>query len=137
MRTALAVLAALVALSNNALAGTFVLRSSSTGVIAAPVVVPPVEPTTPDSPAGFSLSMFGEVSVTAGAALDLRPVVAGASGSIVSYAYFGTLPLGATFDAASGSISGKALRAGTYQIRVSATDSTGATVTAVVTIVVT
>lgn len=134
---AVVLLAALAAFSTDASARTFVLRSTMTGAIAAPVVVPPLEPTTPDSPAGFSLSITGQTSVAAGTALDLRLVVAGASGSIVAYAYFGTLPLGASFNAASGSISGKALRAGTYQIRVSATDSTGAMVTAAVTLVVT
>ena len=133
MRTAvviLAALAALAALSNEASAGTFVLRSSTTGVIAAPVVVPP------ETPAGFALSMTGQTSVTAGAALDLRPVVSGASGSL-SYSYSGRLPLGASFDVKTGRIDGRALVAGSYEVWVSATDSNGAAVTAVVTIVVT
>lgn len=140
MRTAVVILAALAALSNEASAGTFVLRSSTTGVIAAPVVVPPPEePTTPlppESPAGFLLSMTGQTSVAAGAALDLRPVVSGASG-LVSYSYSGRLPLGASFDAKAGKIAGRALEAGTYQAWVSATDSSGVTVTADITIVVT
>lgn len=71
MRIAVAVLVALAALLNDASAGTFVLRSSSTGVIAAPVVVSPSESTTSDSPAGFTLSMTGQTSVAVGAALDL------------------------------------------------------------------
>ncbi|TDX76229.1 putative Ig domain-containing protein [Neorhizobium sp. R1-B] len=139
MRTAVVILAALAALSNEASAGTFVLRSSTTGVIAAPVVVPPEEPTIPlppETPAGFMLSMTGQTSVAAGAALGLRPVVSGASGS-VSYSYFGRLPLGATFDVATGRIAGKALKPGTYQVWLSATDSAGATVTAEIVIVVT
>ncbi len=73
----------------------------------------------------------------AGAALDLRPVVAGNTGLIVSHLLFGKLPLGATFDADSGRIGGRALKAGTYDVWVSATDSTGATVTAGVSIIVT
>jgi len=75
--------------------------------------------------------------MTAGAAIDLRPVVAGASGPIVSFLMFGELPIGATFNAATGRIAGRALKAGTYQVWVSAGDSTGAAVTAGVTIVVT
>jgi hypothetical protein len=140
MRTAVVILAALAALSNDASAGTFVLRSSTTGVIAAPVVVPsPEEPTTPlppESPAGFLLSMTGQTSVAAGAALDLRPVVSGASG-LVSYSYYGRLPLGATFDVATGRVAGRALIAGSYEVWVSATDSGGAAVTAEIVIVVT
>nr|WP_029926213.1 putative Ig domain-containing protein [Ochrobactrum sp. UNC390CL2Tsu3S39] len=119
-------------------AGTFVLRSSTTGVIAVPVAVPPETPTTPlppESPAGFMLSVTGQASVAAGAALDLRPVVSGTSGS-VSYSYSGRLPLGATFDVASGRIAGQALIAGSYEVWVSATDSAGATVTTEVLIVV-
>ncbi|MFB2567278.1 Ig domain-containing protein [Rhizobium sp. IMFF44] len=135
MRTAVAVLAALAALSNDASAGTFVLRSSTTGAIAAPVVAPPEEPTTPDSPAGFSLSIIGQASVAAGAVLDLRPVVSGASGS-VSYSYSGKLPLGGTFDASTGRIAGRALIAGSYQVRISATDSKGASVMTRIVIVV-
>lgn len=137
MRTAVAILAALTALSNEALAGTFVLRSSSTGMIA-PVVVPPETPTTPlpETPAGFALSMTGETSVAAGAVLDLRPVLSGASGS-VSYSYSGRLPLGAKFNIATGRIDGWALVTGSYEVWMSATDSSGAAVTAVVTIVVT
>lgn len=122
----------------DASAGTFVLRSSTTGVITAPVVVLPEEPTTPppETPAGFALSMAGETSVAAGATLDLRPVVSGASGSL-SYSHSGRLPLGATFDVASGRIAGRALIAGSYEVWVSATDSAGATVTTEVLIVVT
>lgn len=116
------------------------LRSSTTGVIAAPVVVPsPEEPTTalpPESPAGFLLSMTGQTSVAAGAVLDLRPVVSGASG-LVSYSYYGRLPLGATFDVATGRVAGRALIAGSYEVWVSATDSGGAAVTAEIVIVVT
>src|SRR5690348_4146250 len=104
MRKAIVALAALAALSNEASASTFVLRSSTTGAIAAPAVVQPVEPTTPDSPAGFALYIVGQTSVVAGATLDLRPVASGASGT-VSYSYFGTLPLGGTFDADTGRIS--------------------------------
>ncbi|OCJ65660.1 hypothetical protein A6U96_07530 [Agrobacterium tumefaciens] len=133
MRTAVVILAAL---SNEASAGTFVLRSSTTGVIAAPVVVPPESPATPLPPEGFALSMTGQTSVMAGAALDLRPVVSGASGSL-SYSYSGRLPLGASFDVKTGRIDGRALVAGSYEVWVSATDSNGAAVTAVVTIVVT
>lgn len=139
MRMTVVALAIVVALSNDASAGTFVLRSSTTGVIAAPVVVLPEEPATPLPPetsAGFTLSMGGAKSVAAGGALDLRPVVSGASGSL-SYSYSGRLPLGATFDAATGRIAGRALMAGSYEIWVSATDSSGAAVTAEIAIVVT
>lgn len=140
MRTAVVILAALAVLSNEASAGTFVLRSSTTGVIAAPIVVPPPEePTTPlppENPPGFALSMAGETSVAAGATLDLRPVISGASVAL-SYSYSGKLPLGAIFDAATGRVTGKALKAGTYQVWLSATDSAGATVTAEIVIVVT
>jgi len=85
---------------------------------------------------GLSLSMAGTASVTAGATLDLRPVLAGASGA-VSFSYSGSLPLGATFDAATGRIAGRALVAGRYDVWVSATDSSGAAVTAEIVIVVT
>lgn len=139
MRTAVVILAAIAALSTDASARTFILRSAGTGAIAAPVVVLPEEPATPrppELPAGFTLSMIGETSVAAGAALDLRLVVSGASGS-VSYSYYGRLPLGATFDADSGRIAGRALIAGNYDVWVSATDSSGATMTAEIVIVVT
>lgn len=142
MRKAVVVIAALTSALWNAdtsTAGTFVLRSSTTGVIAAPIVVPPSEePTTPmppDTPAGFTLSVTGQVSVMAKAALDLRPVVAGASGK-TTFWMSGRLPLGATFDAATGRIAGRALIAGNYTVWVSATDSSGAMVTAEVVIVV-
>lgn len=137
---AVVALATIAALWNaDASAGTFVLRSSTTGVIAVPVVAPPKEPTTPippDAPAGFTLSVTGQTSVAVGSALDLRPVVSGASGSL-SYSYSGRLPLGATFDVATGRIGGRALIAGSYEVWVSATDSTGAAVTADITIIVT
>ncbi|MFC3163267.1 MULTISPECIES: putative Ig domain-containing protein [Ciceribacter] len=140
MRTAVIILAAFAALWNvDASAGTYVLRSSTTGAIAVPVAVPPEEPTTPLPPetsAGFALSMTGQASVAAGAALDLRPVVSGASGSL-SYSYSGRLPLGVSFDVKTGRIDGRALVAGSYEVWVSATDSIGTAVTAVVTIVVT
>lgn len=140
MRTAVVALAAVAALWNaDASAGTFVLRSSTTGVIAAPVTAPPEEPTTPlpsETPAGFALSVAGETSVAAGAALDLRPVLSGASGSVL-YSYSGRLPLGATFDTDSGRIAGRALVAGSYEVWVSATDSSGVAMVAEIVIVVT
>jgi hypothetical protein len=74
--------------------------------------------------------------VAAGEALDLRPVVSGTSGS-VTYSYSGALPLGGTFDTATGRIAGRALIAGSYEVWVSATDSSGATMTAEIVIVVT
>ncbi|MXN44087.1 hypothetical protein GR138_02730 [Shinella kummerowiae] len=138
MRRAVVALAAIAALSNGASAGTFVLRSTTTGVIAAPVVVPPEEPTTslpPQVPASFTLSMTGQTSMAAGAALDLGPVVFGASSSL-SYSYSGRLPLGATFHTSTGRIDGRALIAGSYTVWVSATDSSGTTVTAEVLIAV-
>lgn len=92
-------------------------------------------------PAAFSLSIAGEASVTTGAALDLRavihPVVTGRQPPPVTYLLFGKLPPGATFDASTGWIGGRALETGSHQIWVSATDSSGATVTAGITIVVT
>lgn len=139
MRKAVVALAIVVALSNDASAGTFVLRSSTTGVIVAPVLVHPEEPTTslpPESPAGFVLSITGQTSVAAGAALDLRPVVSGAAGP-VTYSYYGRLPIGANFDVATGRVAGRALIAGSYDVWVSATDSSGAAVTAEIVIVVT
>ncbi|BCH63269.1 hypothetical protein RvVAT039_04850 [Agrobacterium vitis] len=91
-------------------------------------------------PAAFSVSIVGEASVKAGAALDLRPVVSpivtGQQPPSVTYLLFGRLPPGAIFDAATGRIGGRVLEAGSYRVWVSATDSTGATVTAGVTIVV-
>lgn len=92
-------------------------------------------------PAAFSLFVAGEASVKVGAALDLRPVihpvVTGRKPPSVTYLLFGRLPLGATFDPTTGRIGGRALEAGSNQIWVSATDSTGATVTAGITIVMT
>ncbi|WP_288430442.1 putative Ig domain-containing protein [uncultured Agrobacterium sp.] len=139
MKKTVAVIAALAALSTaDASAGTFVLRSSTTGVIA-PIAPSPQEPTIPlppETPAGFMLSMTGQTSVAAGAALDLRPVVSGASG-LVSYSYSGRLPIGANFDVATGRVAGRALIAGSYDVWVSAIDSSGAAVTAEIVIVVT
>lgn len=131
MRKAIVALAAIAVLSNDAFAGTYVLRSSTTGVIAAPVEVPP------ETPAGFGLSMAGETSVTAGAALDLSPVVTGLPPRSLTYLLIGRLPHGTHFDPATGRIRGHVLVAGTYQVWISATDSTGATATAGITIVVT
>lgn len=92
-------------------------------------------------PAAFSMSFTGEASVTAGAALDLRPVVnpivVGLPPRSLTYLLFGRLPSGATFDAATGMIGGRVLEAGSYRVWVSAMESTGATVTAGITIVVT
>lgn len=139
MRKAVTVITALAALWNaDASAGTFILRSSGTGAISAPASAPsvPTIPIPPESPSGFVLTIAGETSVAAGAALDLRPVVSGASGR-PSYSYSGRLPLGATFDVATGRIGGRALIAGSYEVWVSATDSSGAAVTADITIVVT
>lgn len=118
-------------------AANVVWRSSSSGVLPPPSASTPTLPMPPEAPAGFVLSIVGETSVVAGAALDLRPVVAGNTRPIVSHLLFGKLPLGATFDSDSGRIGGRALKAGTYEAWVSATDSTGGTVTAGVTIVVT
>lgn len=119
-------------------AAEVVWRSSSSGVLPSPAATStPTLPVPPEAPAGFLIVMSGQASVTAGATLDLRPVVAGNTGPIVSYLLFGALPLGATFDSDTGRIGGKALKAGTYQVWVSAGDSTGAAVTAGVTIVVT
>ncbi|WP_421357868.1 Ig domain-containing protein [Agrobacterium rosae] len=118
-------------------AAEIVWRSSS-GVLPSPAAaVTPTLPMPPEVPAGFVLSIVGDAFVTAGAALDLRPVAAGASGPIVSFLLFGTLPIGATFNATAGSIGGRPLEAGSYQVWVSATDSTGTTVAAGLTIVVT
>jgi|GEM_PF-3456940 len=92
-------------------------------------------------PAAFSLSIAGEASVKAGAALDLRsvvlPIVTGLPPRALTYLLFGRLPPGATFDAATGRIGGRAVEPGSHRVWVSATDSTGATVTAGITIVVT
>ena len=92
-------------------------------------------------PAMFTLSIAGEASMTAGAALDLhpvvRPIVTGRQPPAVTYLLFGRLPEGATFDAATGRIGGRVLEAGSHQVWVSATDSSGATVTAGIAIVVT
>ncbi|MEH0292518.1 Ig domain-containing protein [Agrobacterium sp. CCNWLW71] len=87
------------------------------------------------------MSIVGEASVKAGAPLDLRPVVlpivTGLPPHSLTYLLFGRLPEGATFDAATGKIGGRVLETGSHRVWVSATDSTGATVTAGVTIVVT
>lgn len=132
MRKAVVALAALAVFWNgDASAATYVLRSSTTGAIAAPVVVPP------ETPAVFALSMAGETSVAAGAALDLSPVVTGLPPRSPTYSLIGRLPHGTHFDPATGRIRGYVLVAGTYQVWISATDSTGATATAGITIVVT
>ena len=87
------------------------------------------------------MSIAGTAAVTVGTALDLHPVihpvVTGRQPPSVTYLLFGRLPPGATFDAATGRIGGRVLEPGSYQIWVSATDSTEATETAGVTIVVT
>lgn len=92
-------------------------------------------------PAAFSVSIVGEASVKAGAALDLRPVihpiVTGRQPPAVTYLLFGRLPSGATFDTATGRIGGRVSETGSHRVWISATDSTGATVTAGITIVVT
>ncbi|MCJ8056442.1 hypothetical protein GB928_024305 [Shinella curvata] len=49
--------------------------------------------------------------MAAGAALDLRPIVAGNTGPIVSFLLFGSLPIGATFDSDTGRIGDKVLKA--------------------------
>ncbi len=92
-------------------------------------------------PAAFSLSIAGKASVTAGAALDLRPVihpvVTGRQPPPVTFLLFGRLPEGATFDASTGRIGGRAMEPGLHQVWVSATESTGSTETAGMAIVVT
>lgn len=119
-------------------AAEIVWRSSSSGVLPSPTAAStPTLPMPPEAPTGFTIVISGEASMTAGTAINLRPVVAGASGPIVSFLMFGELPIGATFNAATGRIGGKALKAGTYHVWVSAGDSAGAAVTAGVTIVVT
>lgn len=115
-------------------AAEVVWRSSASVVLPSPAKVPTI-PLPPEAPASFTLVMAGQASVSVGGALDLRPVVAGASGSL-SYLLFGRLPIGATFDARTGRIAGRAVEPGRYDVWVSATDSTGATVTAGIVIVV-
>jgi hypothetical protein len=67
-------------------AAEIVWRSSSSGVLPLPApTVTPTLPMPPEAPVVFALSIVGDASVTAGAALDLRPVAAGASGPIVSF----------------------------------------------------
>lgn len=110
---------------------------SPSDVLPSSVTSVPTIPMPPEAPIDFVVSIAGQVAVASGAALDLRPVVSGASVPIMSYLLFGRLPIGATFNAATGRISGRALETGSHQIWVSATDSTGATVAAGVTIVVT
>ncbi len=137
MKKTLAILVALGALSTDAVAGAYVLRSSTTGAIAAPVVVtPPVLPD-PSAPYGFKLSIAGPTSIVAGGVLDLRPVVVGAVGP-VSFSWIG-LPLGANFRDATGTgrIGGFAFVPGTYQVVVIATDSTDTSVLARIVLVVT
>lgn len=114
-------------------AANVVWRSSSSGVLRLPA---PVVPISPDAPAGFGLTFSGATAVPSGGLLDVRPVVAGSSGAIVSYLLFGTLPLGATFDAATGRLGGRPVKSGSYRITISAMDSSGATAAAVVVIVV-
>jgi Putative Ig domain len=115
-------------------AAEVVWRSSVSGVLPSPAKAPTI-PLPPDTPSGFSLSLAGGTSVPPGNTLDLRPVVSGASGSL-SYLLFGRLPIGATFDARTGRIAGRAVEPGRYDVWVSATDSTGATVTAGVVVMV-
>lgn len=71
-------------------------------------------------PAAFSLSITGEAFVTAGAPLDLRPVVnpivTGRQPPSVTYLLFGRLPPSAIFDAATGRIGGRAVEPGSHQI---------------------
>lgn len=92
-------------------------------------------------PAAFTMSIDGAASVNVGAAIDLHPVihpiVTGRRPPPLTYLLFGRLPEGATFDARTGRIGGRAMEPGSHQVWVSATESTGATETAGVTIVVT
>jgi hypothetical protein len=87
------------------------------------------------------VSIVGEASVKAGAAFDLRPVVlaivTGLPPRALTYLLFERLPHGATFDAATGRIGGRVVEPGSHRVWISATDSTGATVTAGITIAAT
>ncbi|TBF94517.1 hypothetical protein ELG83_10485 [Rhizobium leguminosarum] len=118
-------------------AANVVWRSPDSGVLPSPASAPVITlPPEPEEPSGFTATMTGQASVPVGGVLDLRPVVSGASGAIVSYLLFGRLPIGATFDAESGRISGRGLVAGSYPVWVSLGDKSGAVTAAAVTIIV-
>lgn len=114
-------------------AAEVVWRSSSSGVLPS-LKIPPIP--LPPELAGFSLIMAGQSSVAVGGALDLRPVVSGAFGKL-SYLLLGSLPEGATFNAATGQIGGRAMIAGTYSESVLAAGSAGAAAAVSIDIVVT
>ncbi|PDS61269.1 hypothetical protein CO653_34165 [Rhizobium anhuiense] len=118
-------------------AANVVWRSAGSGVLPSPAAVPVITlPPDPEEPSGFRATMAGQASIPVGGVLDLRPDIVGASGRIVSYLLFGQLPIGSTFSAATGRISGRGLKPGTYPLWVSIGDESGAVTAAAVTIVV-
>ena len=81
------------------------VRRSSSDVLPSSLTSVPTIPMPPEAPIDFVVSISGKAAVASGAALDLRPVVNGASGR-TSFLLFGRLPPDATFDAATGRIGG-------------------------------
>lgn len=128
-----------VLLAGQAEAAEVVWRSKSLGVLPmlsstdrSPTI--PVD-LAPGMPAEFSLSYSGTTSVDVGAAVDLRPVVAGASGA-VRYLIAGTLPEGVTFAWTTGAFNGRAVVPGRYELAVMASDAAGAAASATVVVTV-
>ncbi|MCJ9668598.1 MULTISPECIES: hypothetical protein [unclassified Neorhizobium] len=115
-------------------AANVVWRSAGSGVLPSPPAL--VLPPDPETPSSFVATMAGPASIPVGGVLDLRPVVVGASGRIVSYLLFGRLPIGAEFSAETGRIGGRGLFAGSYPVWISVGDESGAVTAAAVTIVV-
>lgn len=120
-----AIVAALVApIGASAAELTFYWRSPGTGVIMAKTVTIPVDPDPgqPEQPTGFRVTVAGAQSVARYAIVDLSPIVAEGKGPFV-YSYFGRLPTGVTFNAATGRFSGPALTVGTFTVSLEVLDT--------------
>ncbi len=105
---------------------TFYWRAPGTGVIMSKTVTvpPPVDPDPgqPREPTGFRVTVVGSQSVARLAMVDLSPIVAEGVGPYV-YSYFGKLPTGVIFNAATGRFSGPALTVGTFTVNLDVLDT--------------
>lgn len=122
-----AIVAALVApIGAGAAELTFYWRAPGSGILQVKTVTIPSpvdpDPGQPGEPTGFRVTVTGPQSVARLAIVDLSLIVAEGVGPYV-YSYFGRLPTGVTFNAATGRFSGPALTVGTFTVSLEVLDT--------------
>ncbi|AYM66134.1 hypothetical protein G6L68_25455 [Agrobacterium fabrum] len=103
---------------------TFMWRAPGTGILMTKTVtIPaPVDPGQPEQPQGFRVSISGTQAVAYASAVNLVPIVEDGVGPFV-FSHFGPLPVGVTFNNATGRFSGVAHKRGTFAITIEVLDT--------------